>query len=59
MTNQISTQTQLSTFNFETHSIRVIAINNEPRFNREYLKASSRGKFSQRKRNVHTNSPLP
>lgn len=32
MTNQITTQTQLSTFNFETHSIRVIAINNEPWF---------------------------
>lgn len=28
----MTTQTQLSTFNFETHSIRVIAINNEPWF---------------------------
>ncbi|MDE8035778.1 BRO family protein [Actinobacillus equuli subsp. equuli] len=33
MTNQITTQTQqLSTFNFESNSIRVIAINNEPWF---------------------------
>lgn len=32
MSNQISIQSQLSTFNFETRSIRVIAINNEPWF---------------------------
>ena len=32
MTNQLSTQTQVSTFNFENQSIRTIAINNEPWF---------------------------
>ncbi|WP_304110434.1 BRO-N domain-containing protein [Haemophilus parahaemolyticus] len=32
MKNQISTQTQVSTFNFEHSAIRVIAINNEPWF---------------------------
>ena len=32
MTTQISTQTQVSTFNFEHSVIRVIAINNEPWF---------------------------
>lgn len=32
MTNQITTQTQLSTFNFETQQIRVIAVNGEPWF---------------------------
>ena len=32
MTTQISTQTQVSTFNFENQSIRTIAINNEPWF---------------------------
>lgn len=32
MTTQISTQTQVSTFNFEHSAIRVIAINNEPWF---------------------------
>ena len=32
MKNQISTQTQVSTFNFEHSTIRVIAINNEPWF---------------------------
>lgn len=32
MTTQISTQSQLSTFNFETQQIRVIAVNGEPWF---------------------------
>ena len=32
MTNQITTQTQLSTFNFETQQIRVIAVNGKPWF---------------------------
>ena len=32
MTTQISTQTQVSTFNFEHSAIRIIAINNEPWF---------------------------
>lgn len=32
MTNQLSTQTQLSTFTFEQHSIRTLSINNEPWF---------------------------
>lgn len=32
MTNQITTQTQLSTFNFENSAIRVIAVNGEPWF---------------------------
>ncbi|QIM62874.1 hypothetical protein A1D29_05990 [Pasteurellaceae bacterium Orientalotternb1] len=32
MTNQITTHTQLSTFNFENSAIRVVSINNEPWF---------------------------
>lgn len=32
MTNQITTQSQFSTFNFESSSIRVISVNNEPWF---------------------------
>lgn len=32
MSNQITTQTQLSTFNFENSAIRVIAVNGEPWF---------------------------
>lgn len=32
MANQISTQTQVSTFNFDNHTIRTITINNEPWF---------------------------
>lgn len=32
MTNQLSTQTQVSTFNFDNHAIRTITINNEPWF---------------------------
>lgn len=32
MTNQLSTQTQLSTFTFEQHSVRTLSINNEPWF---------------------------
>lgn len=32
MTNQLSTQTKVSTFNFDNHAIRTITINNEPWF---------------------------